>query len=177
MRRVFSGLFPKQRGCCPSDSPGLPGTDILPAGSCFVLLSGCWSGVRQTCETRLGAKQISSGNFFARAVHLSTAAGTPSPPQSPRKDFCRAKMPCGGERLSGLLLGSLIVECIAYQIAATIQNESAVKNRRSARQGRRCLTRPPGIAQGSADPFVMLRGKRNESNFFPAARHGASFRR
>ena len=49
--------------------------------------------------TRLGAKQISSGNFFARAVHLSTTAGTPSPPQSPRKDFCRAKMPCGGERL------------------------------------------------------------------------------
>ena len=65
---------------------------------------------------------------------LPTAAGTPSPPQSPRKDFCRAKMPCGGERLLDLLLGSLIVERIAYQIAAAIQNESAGKNRRSLPQ-------------------------------------------
>ena len=96
--------------------------------------------------------------------------------QSPRKDFCRAKMPCGGERLSGLLLGSLIVECIAYQIAAAIQNESAGKNRRRCSQGRHCLTRTTGIAQGSADPCVMLRGKRNNSNFFAAARHRASLR-
>ena len=78
LRRVFSGLFPKRRGCCPSDSPGLPGTDILPAGSCFVLLSGCWSGVRQTCETRLGAKQISSGNFFVRELR-PLRWGPPSP--------------------------------------------------------------------------------------------------
>ena len=82
----------------PSGTPGLPGTESFPVGRCYVLLSALWSGVRQICKTRLGAKQISSGNFFARAVHLSTAAGTPSPPQSPRKDFCRAKMPCGGER-------------------------------------------------------------------------------
>ena len=65
---------------------------------------------------------------------LPTAAGTPSPPQSPRKDFCRAKMPCGGERPPNLLPGSLIVERIAYRIAAAIQNESAGKNRRSLPQ-------------------------------------------
>ena len=68
----------------------------------------------------------------AGGCYLPTAAGTPSPPQSPRKDFCRAKMPCGGERLPNLLLGSLIVERIAYRIAAAIQNESAGKNRRRA---------------------------------------------
>ena len=109
----------------PSGTPGLPGTEIFPVGRCYVLLSAQSSGVRQIWKTRLGAKQISSGNFFARAVPLPTAAGTPSPPQSPRKDFCRAKMPCGGERLLDLLPGSLIVERIAYQIAAAIQNESA----------------------------------------------------
>ena len=42
---------------------------------------------------------------------------------------------------------------------------------------RHCMPRTHGISQGSADPCVMLRGKRNTSNFFPAARHGASFRR
>ena len=97
--RGSSGLLPKQRDRGPSGTPGLPGTEIFPVGRCYVLLSAQSSGVRQIWKTRLGAKQISSGNFFARAVPLPTAAGTPSPPQSPRKDFCRAKMPCGGERL------------------------------------------------------------------------------
>ena len=82
-------------------------------------------------------------------MHLSTAAGTPSPPQSPRKDFCRAKMPCGGERLLDLLPGSLIVERIAYRIAAAIQKESAGKNRRSLPQwlDTSCLE-PMGFQKG-----------------------------
>ena len=69
-------------------------------------------------------------------------------------------MPCGGERLLDLLPGSLIVERIAYWIAAAIQNESAGKNRRSARQGSRCLIRTTGIAQGSADPCVFTRQRK-----------------
>ena len=93
---------------------------------------------------------------------LPTALGTPSPPQFPRKDFCRAKMPCGGERLSGLLLGSLIVVRTANQFAIAIQKESAGKNRRSARQGRHCLTRTTGIAQGSADPCVFTRQRKKQ---------------
>ena len=123
--RGSSGLFPKQRDRGPSGTPGLLGIEYSLVERCYVLLSALWSGVRQICKTRLGAKQISSGNFFARGLLFPTAAGTPSPPQSPRKDFCRAKMPCGGERLSGLLPGSLIVERIAYQIADAIQKESA----------------------------------------------------
>ena len=85
-----------------------------------------------------------------------------SPPQFPRKDFCRAKMTCGGERLSGLLLGSLIVVRNANQFAIAIQKESAGKNRRSARQGRHCLTRTTGIAQGSADPCVFTRQRKKQ---------------
>ena len=85
-------------------------------------------------------------------------------------------MPCGGERLLDLLPGSLIVERIAYQIAAAIQNESAIKNRRrlSHWSGTACLE-PMGFQKGR-NPFVMLRGKRNISNFFAAARHRASLR-
>ena len=41
---------------------------------------------------------------------------------------------------------------------------------------RHCMPRTHGIPKGSADPCVMLRGKRNESNFFAAARHRASLR-
>ena len=47
----------------PSGTPGLPGTEIFPVGRCYVLLSAQSSGVRQIWKTRLGAKQISSGNF------------------------------------------------------------------------------------------------------------------
>ena len=108
--RGSSGLLPKQRDRGPSGTPGLPGTEIFPVGRCYVLLSAQSSGVRQIWKTRLGAKQISSGNFFARAVHLSTTAGTPSPPQSPPQGFLQSKNALRRRKTVGLLLGSLIVE-------------------------------------------------------------------
>ena len=115
--------------------------------------------------------------FLCAGGASADCGGDPIPTAvPPRKDFCRAKMPCGGERPPNQLLGSLVVEYPANWNAIADQKESADKNRRSARQGRHCLTRTTGIAQGSADPCVMLRGKRNESNFFAAARHGASLR-
>ena len=94
----------------PSGTLGLPGTEIFLVGRCYVLLSALWSGVRQIWKTRLGAKQISSGNFFARAVPLPTAAGTPSPPQSPPQGFLQSKNALRRRKTVGLLLGSLIVE-------------------------------------------------------------------
>ena len=102
----------RNRGAAsPSDSPGLPGTEIFPVGRGYVLLSAQSSGVRQIWKTRLGAKQISSGNFFARAV----------PPQG----FLQSKNALRRRKTVSSLLGSLIVERIAYQIAAAIQKESA----------------------------------------------------
>ena len=62
----------------PSGTPGLPGTEIFPVGRGYVLLSALWSGVRQIWKTRLGAKQISSGNFFARELR-PLRWGSPSP--------------------------------------------------------------------------------------------------
>ena len=91
LERGSSGLFLKQRDRGPSGTLGLPGTEIFPVGRWFVLLSGCWSGVRQTWKTRLGAKQISSGNFFARGLLFPTALGTPSPPQFPPQGFLQSK--------------------------------------------------------------------------------------
>ena len=118
----------------PSGTPGLPGTEIFPVGRCYVLLSAQSSGVRQTWQTRLGAKQISSGNFFARAV----------PPQG----FLQSKNALRRRKTVSSLLGSLIVERIAYRIAAAIQKESAGKNRRSARQDSSCQLEPLGSHKG-----------------------------
>ena len=109
--RGSSGLLPKQRDRSPSGTPGLPGTEIFPVGRAYVLLSALWSGVRQIWKTRLGAKQISSGNFFARAV----------PPQG----FLQSKNALRRRRLPNLLPGSLIVVRTANQFAIAIQKESA----------------------------------------------------
>ena len=114
--------------------------------------------------------------FLCAGGAAADCAGDPIPTAVPPQGFLQSKNALRRRKTVGLLLGSLIVERIAYRIAAAIQNESAGKNRRSARQGRRCLIRTIGISQGSADPCVMLRGKRNNSNFFAAARHRASLR-
>ena len=102
--------------------------------------------------------------------------GDPIPTAVPPQGFLQSKNALRRRKTVSLLLGSLVVEYPANWNAIADQNESAGKNRRSAQQGRYCLTRTTGIAQGSADPCVMLRGKRNESNFFAAARHRASLR-
>ena len=97
--RGSSGLFPKQKGPRSLWHPGAARHGHVTSRALLRTFERLLVRGTTNLATRLGAKQISSGNFFARAVPLPTAAGTPSPPQSPRKDFCRAKMPCGGERL------------------------------------------------------------------------------
>ena len=146
--RGSSGLLPKQRGCSPSDSPGLPGTEIFPVGRGYVLLSALWSGVRQIWKTRLGAKQISSGNFFARGLLFPTAMGTPSPPQSPPQGFLQSKNALRRRKTVSSLLGSLIVVRTANQFAIAIQKESAGKKCRSARQDSSCQLEPLGSHKG-----------------------------
>ena len=94
----------------PSGTLGLPGTEIFPVGCGYVLLSALWSGVRQIWKTRLGAKQISSGNFFARGLLFPTALGDPIPTAVPPQGFLQSKNALRRRRLPNLLLGSLIVE-------------------------------------------------------------------
>ena len=114
--------------------------------------------------------------FLCAGGASADCGGDPIPTAVPPQGFLQSKNALRRRRLPNLLLGSLIVVRTANRFAIADQSESAGKNRRSAQQGRYCLTRTTGIAQGSADPCVMLRGKRNNSNFFAAARHRASLR-
>ena len=80
---------------------------------------------------------------------LQTALGTPSPPQSPPQGFLQSKNALRRRKTVSSLLGSLIVERIAYRIAAAIQKESASSNRRrlSHWSGTACLE-PMGFHKG-----------------------------
>ena len=54
--------------------------------------SWCRAADFQFCS---GEEQISSGNFSSRGLPMESKDSV-TPPQIPRKDFCRAKVPCGG---------------------------------------------------------------------------------
>ena len=85
----------------------------------------------------------------------------PRPPLQPApQGFLQSKNALRRRKTVGLLPGSLIVVRAANRFAIADQKESAGKNRRSARQGRHCLTRTTGIAQGSADPCVFTRQRK-----------------
>ena len=114
--------------------------------------------------------------FLCAGGAAADCAGDPIPTAVPPQGFLQSKNALRRRKTVSSLTGSLIVERIAYQIAAAIQKESAIKNRRrlSHWSGTACLE-PMGFQKGR-NPFVMLRSKRNKSNFFAAARHGAYLR-
>ena len=88
--------------------------------------------------------------------------GDPIPTAVPPQGFLQSKNALRRRKTVGLLLGSLVVEYPANWNAIADQSESAGKNRRSAQQGRYCLTRTTGIAQGSADPCVFTRQRKKQ---------------
>ena len=100
--------------------------------------------------------------FLCAGGAFPTAAGTPSPPQSPRKDFCRAKMPCGGEDCQ--ICCSAVWSLYELQTSLQLQSRKRVlaKTVEDARPVRQYKTRPPGIAQGSADPCVFTRQRKKQ---------------
>ena len=100
--------------------------------------------------------------------------GDPIPTAVPPQGFLQSKNALRRRKTVGLLLGSLIVERIAYRIAAAIQKESAGKNRRSLPQwlDTSCLE-PLGSHKG---PRTLVLRASVKSNFFAAARHRASLR-
>ena len=113
--------------------------------------------------------------FLCAGAAIPDCGGDPIPTAVPPQGFLQSKNALRRRRTVGLLLGSLIVERIAYRIAAAIQKESAGKNRRSLPQwlDTSCLE-PLGSHKGPRT-LVYLRAS-VKSNFFPAARHGASLR-
>ena len=176
LERGSSGLFPKQKGPRSLWHPGAARYRDFPSRAWLRTFERSLVGGTTNLEDPTWRKANFLWKFLCAGGVSLDCGGDPIPTAVPPQGFLQSKNALRRRKTVGLLLGSLIVERIAYRIAAAIQNESAGKNRRRCSQGRHCLTRTTGIAQGSADPCVMLRGKRNESNFFPAARHGASLR-
>ena len=68
--------------------------------------------------------------FLCAGAAIPDCGGDPIPTAVPPQGFLQSKNALRRRRTVGLLLGSLIVERIAYRIAAAIQKESAGKNRR-----------------------------------------------
>ena len=68
--------------------------------------------------------------FLCAGGAAADCGGDPIPTAVPPQGFLQSKNALRRRKTVGLLLGSLIVERIAYRIAAAIQNESAGKNRR-----------------------------------------------
>ena len=96
-KRFFSGLFRKQRGSGPSGTPELPGTDSVTNRACsrtfeYSLVEGYDKlGRPNSAQSKFSLKISLRGAAFS-------AMRSPVPHCSPpRKDFCRAKMPCGGQ--------------------------------------------------------------------------------
>ena len=175
--RGSSGLFPKQKGPRSLWHPGAARYRDFPSWALLRTFKRSIVGGTTDLLDPTWRKANFLWKFLCAGGAIPDCAGDPIPTAVPPQGFLQSKNALRRRKTVGLLLGSLVVEYPANWNAIADQSESAGKNRRSARQGRHCLTRTTGIAQGSADPCVMLRGKRNTSNFFPAARHGASFRR
>ena len=93
--RGSSGLFPKQKGPRSLWHPGAARHGHVTSRALLRTFERSLVGGTTNLEDPTRRK----ANFlwkFLCAGAASSALGTPSPPQSPRKDFCRAKMPCGG---------------------------------------------------------------------------------
>ena len=85
-----------------------------------------------------------------------------------------------GEQMS-IALMAMAIEKLGYPVVSLCgwqvgMNTSSTHSFARIKKVRHCMPGTHGIPKGSADPFVMLRGKRNNSNFFAAARHRASLR-
>ena len=94
-KRFFSGLFRKQRGSGPSGTQGLPGTAGCTNRACLRTFECSIVGG----TTNLADPTRRKANFLWKFLCAGTShsAMRPPPPSQPtRKDFCRAKMPCGG---------------------------------------------------------------------------------
>ena len=72
--------------------------------------------------------------FLCAGAAIPDCGGDPIPTAVPPQGFLQSKNALRRRKTVSSLLGSLIVERIAYRIAAAIQKESAGKNRRSLPQ-------------------------------------------
>ena len=110
--RVFSGLFPKLKGCGPSDSLGVLYLQCSKSRECPEISehSRSLSDAAPVCpiQQNLPAEQQTFSlepakskfplEISLRRKVLWRSEVFRSPTQPPHKDFCRAKVPCDGKR-------------------------------------------------------------------------------
>ena len=147
--RGSSGLFPKQKGPRSLWHPGAARYRDFPSRA--LLRTFERSLVRGT--TNLEDPTRRKANFLWKFLCAGGASadcgGDPIPTAVPPQRFLHIKNSVRRRKKVGSLLGRMIVVRIAYRIAAAIQKESAIKNRRglSHWSGTACLE-PMGFQKG-----------------------------
>ena len=167
-KRVFSGLFRKQKGCGPFEIPGVPDLQCPPSrasstyfGSTLFLackyLLACKKSDDFTAEQQIWKTCPPQGIFaLQKSLRAGCDGGRGSSSQrgkSPRKEISRGNLLCAESGLPSL----------SYPRLQSVQKYVARPT------GTIVCTGPPGCQRGRAPLFPL-------GNFFPAARHGASLR-
>ena len=125
LERGSSGLFPKQKGPRSLWHPGAARYRDFPSRAMLRTFERFLVGGTTNLEDPTWRKANFLWKFLCAGAAIPDCGGDPIPTAVPPQGFLQSKNPCGGERLLDLLPGSLIVERIAYRIAAAIQKESA----------------------------------------------------
>ena len=155
----------------PSGTPGLPGIEIFLVGRCYVLLSRCQSGVRQTWQTRLGAKKFPL-EISLRGGCYSRLRRGPHPHRSPPARIF-AEQKCLAAAKDCKFAARQSDRCTNCKPVCNCnpERECFLKPQKIISLVRHCMPRTHGIAQGSADPCVFTRQRKKQ--FLP----GGSTRR
>ena len=94
--RGSSGLLPKQKGPRSLWHPGAARHGHVTSRALLRTFERSLVGGTTNLEDPTWRKANFLWKFLCAGGASLDCGGDPSPPQSPRKDFCRAKMPCGG---------------------------------------------------------------------------------
>ena len=130
LERGSSGLLPKQKGPRSLWHPGAARYRDFPSRAGLRTFERSIVGGTTNLADPTWRKANFLWKFLCAGDASADCAGDPIPTAVPPQGFLQSKNALRRRKTVGLLLGSLIVERIAYQIAATIQKESAGKNRR-----------------------------------------------
>ena len=160
--RGSSGLFPKQKGPRSLWHPWAARYRDFPSRALLRTFERSLVGGTTNLEDPTRRKANFLWKFLCAGGASADCGGDPIPTAVPPQGFLQSKNALRRRKTVSSLLGRLIVEQATNWFAIATQNESAGKNRRSARQGRHCLTRTTGIAQGSADPCVFTRQRKKQ---------------
>ena len=123
--RGSSGLFPKQRGCEPLRLPGAARYRDFPSRAWLRTFERSIVGSTTNLADPTWRKANFLWKFLCAGAAIPDCGGGPIPTAVPPQGFLQSKNALRRRKTVSSLPGSLIVERIAYRIAAAIQKESA----------------------------------------------------